>query len=74
MLQAIRVSIAFVVIAATLTLAPSASAQYFGRNKVQHKQFDFEVLTTEHFQVHFYPQERAAAEETAPLCVVRDGR
>jgi Tol biopolymer transport system component len=67
-LQGLRLSIAAVgVLAASLTLAPAASAQYFGRNKVQHKQFAFEVLTTEHFQVHFYPEERAAAEETARM-------
>jgi Tol biopolymer transport system component len=55
------------VLALSLALAAPASAQYFGRNKVQHKQFDFEVLTTEHFQVHFYPEARAAAEETARM-------
>jgi Tol biopolymer transport system component len=67
-LQALRMSIAATLVSAiALTAAPSASAQYFGRNKVQHKQFEFEVLTTEHFQVHFYPEARAAAEETARL-------
>jgi hypothetical protein len=50
-----------------LTAVSPASAQYFGRNKVQYKQFEFEVITTEHFQVHFYPEERAAAEETARM-------
>jgi hypothetical protein len=36
-----------------------ASAQYFGQNKVQYKTFDFEVLKTEHFDIHYYPQEEA---------------
>ena len=58
------VLIAFVL---TLLAAPPAWAQYFGRNKVQHKQFQFEVITTDHFQVHFYPEARAAAEETARM-------
>ena len=67
-LQGLRVPIATVLVyAVALTAAPPASAQYFGRNKVQHKQFEFEVITTEHFQVHFYPEERAAAEETARM-------
>jgi len=67
-LQPIRVSIAAVLVSAiALTTAPPASAQYFGRNKVQHKQFEFEVLTTDHFQVHFYPEARDAAEETARM-------
>jgi hypothetical protein len=31
-------------------------AQYFGRNKVQYKTFDFEVLKTEHFDIYYYPE------------------
>jgi Tol biopolymer transport system component len=38
-----------------------ASAQYFGRNQVQYKSFDFEVLETEHFDIYFYPAEAEAA-------------
>src|SRR6188472_996573 len=38
-----------------------AEAQYFGRNKVQYKDFKFEVLKTEHFDVYFYPEERDSA-------------
>lgn len=34
----------------------SADAQYFGRNKVQYKSFDFEVLETEHFDIYYYPE------------------
>ncbi len=68
MLQVLRVLIlATLVQAIALTAAPPASAQYFGRNQVQHKQFEFEVLTTEHFQVHYYPEARDAAHETARM-------
>ncbi|MGH9258115.1 MAG: peptidase S9 [Vicinamibacterales bacterium] len=68
MLQPSRVSMSAVLVyAIALTAAPPASAQYFGRNQVQHKQFEFAVLTTEHFQVHFYPEARDAAEETARM-------
>ena len=35
-----------------------AEAQYFGRNKVQYKEFKFEVLKTDHFDVYFYEDER----------------
>ncbi len=28
--------------------------QYFGQNKVQYKDFDFQVLGTEHFDIYFY--------------------
>jgi len=43
------------------------SAQYFGRNKVQFDDFDFQVLRTEHFDVHFYPEETAAVEDAARM-------
>src|SRR3954464_4332692 len=49
-------------IAATTVLLAAldapASAQYFGRNKVQYKQLDFQVLKTEHFDIYYYPGER----------------
>jgi Tol biopolymer transport system component len=67
-LQPLRISLATVLVSAVaFTAAPPASAQYFGRNKVQYKEFKFEVMTTPHFQVHFYPEEREAAEETARM-------
>jgi Tol biopolymer transport system component len=40
---------------------PVAEAQYFGRNKVQYKDFTFEVLKTDHFDVYFYEEERESA-------------
>ena len=36
-------------------VAQDAEAQYFGRNRVQYEEFDFEVLKTEHFDIHYYP-------------------
>ena len=48
-------------------MAPDASAQYFGRNKVQYKNFDFQVLKTEHFDIYFYPSEREGVEIAARL-------
>jgi hypothetical protein len=55
--RSLGVALAALLIAAT---AVPAEAQYFGRNKVQYKSLDFEVLKTEHFDIYFYPQERAA--------------
>jgi Tol biopolymer transport system component len=40
---------------------PSASAQYFGRNKVQYRTFDFQILKTEHFDLYYYQEEAEAA-------------
>jgi WD40 repeat protein len=45
-----------------LLAASTAQAQYFGRNKVQYESFDFKVLRTAHFDVYYYPEERAAAQ------------
>ena len=42
-------------------------AQYFGRNKVQYERFDFKVLTTEHFDIYYYPEEEAAIQIAARL-------
>src|SRR5215213_4648718 len=47
--------------------ASTASAQYFGRNKVQYKKFDFQILKTEHFDIYFYPSEREGVEIAARL-------
>jgi len=38
-----------------------AHAQYFGRNKVQYRTFDFQILATEHFDIYYYPEEAEAA-------------
>ncbi len=50
-------SVIFLLLAAT-----TAQAQYFGRNKVQYKDFKFEVLKTDHFDIYFYQDERDAAQ------------
>ena len=45
--------------------------QYFGQNKIQYKDFDFHVLSTEHFDIYFYQggDDLAAFAET----VLEDG-
>jgi Tol biopolymer transport system component len=43
------------------------TAQYFGRNKVQYRTFDFQVLRTERFDIYFYPSARAGVEIAARL-------
>ena len=53
-----------VAIATALTVlfaAGAASAQYFGRNKVQYRTFQFQILKTEHFDLYYYPEEAEAA-------------
>jgi hypothetical protein len=47
---------------------PSAlPAQYFGRNKVQYEDFDWRVLNTPHFDLHFYPDEEAPARDAGRM-------
>ena len=43
-------------LALLLTLPLPASAQYFGRNKVQYEKRDFKVLTTRNWDIYFYPE------------------
>src|SRR5512133_2551869 len=59
--------------AALLVAAIGASARpvraqgYFGQNQVQYDHFDWHVLETEHFLVHYYPAEREAAVDAARM-------
>src|SRR6266550_1981960 len=41
--------------------------QYFGMNQVQYKHFNWRVIETEHFLVHYYPEERAGAMDAARM-------
>ncbi|HEX6313935.1 MAG TPA: basic secretory protein-like protein, partial [Gemmatimonadaceae bacterium] len=47
-------------------VAPGA-AQYFGRQKVQYETFDWRILDTEKFEIHFYPAERELTEDAARM-------
>lgn len=61
----IRVRAAFVLLACSLLAGalapPTLEAQYFGRNQVQWQVFDWQVARTDHFNVHFYPEQERAA-------------
>jgi Tol biopolymer transport system component len=51
-----------------LTLLPAAAAaQYFGRNKVQWERFDFQVMETDHFAIHFYPEAQEGVSDAARM-------
>ena len=50
------------------SLFPIAShAQYFGRNKVQYDDFEFESFKTDHFEFYLYPEERQAVEDASRM-------
>jgi len=50
-------------ILAVCLLCSSAHAQYFGQNKTRYRSFDFKILKTEHFDIHYYDEHSEAAVE-----------
>jgi hypothetical protein len=50
-----------------LLVASPVEAQYFGKNKVQYDEFDFQVMKTPHLDIYYYPSERMAVEEVARM-------
>jgi Tol biopolymer transport system component len=50
-----------------VAVAAEARAQYFGRNKVQYRTFEFQVLKTDHFDIYYYPEEAESARIVARL-------
>jgi Tol biopolymer transport system component len=52
---------------ALLAGAEPLEAQYFGRNNPQYRTFDFQVLRTQHFDVHFYPEAEQGARDAARM-------
>ena len=62
-----RIPTACLTIFLLVSATSPAHAQYFGRNKVQYKDFKFEVLKTDHFDVYFYQEERENAARVARM-------
>ena len=63
-MKAVRI---LVTLAALLCATRLDAQQYFGMNQVQYKHFNWRVIETEHFLVHYYPEERAGAVEAARM-------
>lgn len=61
-----------------LAVASPASAQVFGRNKVQYEPLDWSVLETPRLRLHYYAEEESLARRLVPLadsaCVEFDAR
>jgi Tol biopolymer transport system component len=47
--------------------APLGAQSYFGQNQVQYQTFHWQIKETEHFLIHYYPEERVAAEDAARM-------
>jgi WD40 repeat protein len=67
----IRVALA---VAAFVVAAPLPAQMYFGKNQVQYDAFDWKVIETEHFMVHYYPVEETAARDAARMAERAYGR
>ena len=52
---------------ALLVAAPAPAQFYFGKNKVQYTNFDWQVMTTRHFRIYFYPEEEEIAKVAARI-------
>ena len=57
----------FVIVALIVMLGAPLSAQYFGQNKVRYRPLEFQVMTTEHFDIYFSLAERQAADLSARM-------
>lgn len=49
------------------SLISEANAQYFGHNKVQYEDFNFQILETPHFDIYHYPKEEKAIKDLGRL-------
>lgn len=58
-----KISIVIVV----LLIAEVVSAQYFGRNKPRYRSFNFEVIESEHFDLHHYLENKDVAYQFAQM-------
>jgi hypothetical protein len=64
-----RLAMPFVAAVLLLGLSATTYAQggYFGRNKVQYREFDFKILKTDHFDIYYYPEEEEATRMAARM-------
>jgi WD40 repeat protein len=54
-------------LAAPQSRAQSFTGDLFGKNQVQYRRFDWRVLETEHFYIHYYSIERRAAHDAGRM-------
>ncbi len=63
----LRTMTRLIVLLGLIILATPAAAQYFGQNKVQYRNFKFQTIQTEHFDIYYYPDERPGALDAARM-------
>ena len=52
---------------ALCAVLPLGAQGYFGQNQVQFQKFNWQILKTEHFDIHYYPDEAQMAHLTASM-------
>jgi Tol biopolymer transport system component len=64
-----RIAACLTALCVSLIAVAPADAQigYFGQNKVQYRNFKFQVLKTDHFDIYYYPEEEAASRMAARM-------
>ena len=62
----LRYILALICLIATPAVA-LAQGDYFGRNKVQYRDFQWEIITTPHFEIYYYQGEEEAAYDAARM-------
>ncbi len=63
-MRTVRVLLALVLVAVA---GPAQAQMYFGQNQVQFDKFRWKVLETEHFLVHYYPEEADIINDAARM-------
>jgi hypothetical protein len=64
----VRLAVATGIAGLVLAAMPAGvAAQYFGRNKVQYRTFDFRTMHTSHFDIFYYPVESLATADAARM-------
>lgn len=62
-----HIKILWVTLLLVIVSFQSAQATYFGRNKIQYKDLQWEILNTPHFEIYFYKGEESFAARAALL-------
>lgn len=66
MAHRVRLTLAAVILL-MCPLTVRAQQEYFGQNKVQYKNFKWEILTTPHFEIYYYKGEDETARDAARM-------
>ena len=58
---------AFLALLAALLNVYPANAQYFGKNKLQYEDFNYQILHTKHFDIYHYQMEEKEVRDLGRL-------